>query len=405
MSSTAIVVGGGVIGASCAYYLSAQDIQVQLFDVGDIGGGTSSRCDGNILAIDKDPGFDSQLALGSQKLLRDLVQVVGPMEYRQPGSYLVCDNGDEVLPAQRWVETQKDQGLPFSYLDYAAVHEALPHLAEDIPGGLYCASDATLNPLLYTHRLIEAARGQGARIYPRHGVEEILTDGGHVKGVRLQTGDDVRADIVVVASGVWTPKLLEPIGISIPIMPRKGHLLVSARGPLFGHAKVMEFGYLMSKFGQERMAPPAMVKHGIALVYEPTMSHNFLLGSSREFVGEDIKPNPTISRLIAERALRFYPGMSHATLMRTYAGLRPYTPDHFPVISRVDAVRGLLIAAGHEGDGIGLAAITGALVRDLVLDREPAYDLKPLRWDRFHKEGEPHTNAVSARRSSDSLPL
>ncbi len=391
-SPTVIIVGGGVIGASCAYYLSTCGIAVDLFEAGDIGGGTSSRCDGNILAIDKDPGFDSQLALQSQNLLADLAQALGPMEYRQPGSYLVCDNRDEIPMAQQWVAMQRSQGLDFSYLDYRAVHHALPDLAEDIPGGLYCASDATVNPLLYTHRLIEAARDQGARIHAHQGVQQILTTGGRVAGVRLESGETVLRDMVVVSTGIWAPRLLDPLGLSIPIRPRKGHLLVSARGPQFGGAKVMEFGYLMSKFGQERIAPSNLVEHGIALVYEPTMSHNFLLGSSREFVGEDTRPNPHVARLIAQRAIRFYPGMAHATLMRTYAGLRPFTPDHFPIVSRVHPMPGLFIAAGHEGDGIGLSAITGKLMSDLVLDRDPKVDMRLLQWDRFHKEDDDHAH-------------
>lgn len=385
-----IVVGAGVIGSAAAYFLSQSGVSVTLIDQGDIGSGTSSRCDGNVLAIDKDPGFDSHLALVSQEILHDLASRLGPFEYRRPGSYLICDNEDEIPMAQRWVGAQKAEGLPFRFLDKEALHQHLPHVASDIPGGLYCGSDSTLNPLLYTQRLAAGAREAGTRALPHCRVEGVATQGGRVIGVELTGGERIAADVVVVAAGVWTPALVAPLGVEVPVKPRKGQLLVSGKGPLFGDAKVMEFGYLMSKFGRERIAPADVVEHGVALVYEPTTSHNFLLGSSREFGTWNTTPDAEVNRTIARRAMRFYPGMKEATIIRSYAGLRPWTPDHFPIVSWVEKVPGLLIAAGHEGDGIGLAAVTGHLVRDLIMDHTPPIDPTPLRWDRFHEEAVSH---------------
>ncbi|NMP21421.1 NAD(P)/FAD-dependent oxidoreductase [Sulfobacillus harzensis] len=388
MSANIIVVGGGVIGAASAYYLTQSGASVTLLDQGDIGGGTSSRCDGNVLAIDKDPGFDSQMALKSQELLHQLAQELPRFEYRRPGSYLVCDNGDEVEMAREWVRLQQEAGLPFAFLDQQAIHHHLPHLSEDVPGGLVCGSDATLNPLLYTQVLVAHARQSGAVVRPHQAVKALWIADGGVRGVQLPSGELMESDIVVVAAGIWTPSLLESAGIPIPIQPRKGHLLVSGKGPLFGDAKVMEFGYLMSKFGRERVAPAETLRYGVALVYEPTESHNFLLGSSREFVGWNTEPQVEVVGAIARRAMRFYPGMREVTIMRSYAGLRPWTPDHFPIVSRIDPISGLIVAAGHEGDGIGLAAVTGHLVADLALERDPVIPVEPLRWDRPTLKGE-----------------
>lgn len=385
-----VIVGAGVIGCASAYYLATAGVPVTLIDRDDVGSGTSSRCDGNVLAIDKDPGFDSQMARVSQELLHDLAQKLPPFEYRRPGSYLVCDSDEELIPAKEWVDAQRAQGLPFRYLDRDAIHSHLPDLADDIPGGLYCGSDSTLNPLLYTQRLAQAARAAGAQVLPNRPVESVTTHSGRVTGVRLADGQVIEAEVVVAALGVWTGGLTEPLGIPVPIKPRKGQLLVVAKGPLFGNAKVMEFGYLMSKFGRTRKAPPDAVKYGVALVYEPTSSHNFLLGSSREFGTWDTTPAAGVDQAIARRALRFYPHMKTASVIRSYAGLRPWTPDHFPIVSRVEPMEGLLVAAGHEGDGIGLAAVTGRLVCDLVLERTPPIDPSPLAWNRFSEEVAAH---------------
>ncbi len=377
-----IVVGAGVIGAATAYYLQTAGAEVTLFDRADVGGGTSSRSDGNVLAIDKEPGYDGVLALRSQELLAQLADDLGPFEYRAPGSYLVLDSEDELDPARSWVEQERAFGLPIRFLDRRAIHAELPDLADDVPGGLYCASDATLNPLLYTRRLIGAARERGARVRPHTPVTLKLED-GRVSGVDTLSGERCEADVTVVAAGVWTPVLTHPLSLLVPIRPRKGTLLVGARGPLHGTAKVMEFGYLMAKFGRTRSVPEEFERYGVALVYEPTASQNFLLGSSREFVGEDVTPKEPVMSLIARRALRFYPGMAHSLFIRAYAGLRPWTPDHFPLVGPVKGVPGLMLAAGHEGDGIGLAAVTGRLVADLVLHRAPVVDPGPLDPGRF----------------------
>lgn len=378
-----IVVGAGVIGLASAYFLAREGLSVVVLERAEVGGGTSSRCDGNILAVDKDPGYDAELARRSQTLLADLSRQLGPMAYRRPGSFLVCDGEDEVEPARAWVERHREAGLPLVFLDRTAIHDRLPDLSPHVPAGLYFAGDSTLNPLLYTHRLAQAARERGAEIRPRTPVALLEAGAGRIRGVRLPSGERLEADAVVVAAGVWTPPLVAPLGVPLPIRPRQGIILVSARGPRFGTAKVMEFGYLMAKFGRERSAPDDALRYGVALVYEPTESGNFLLGSSRRFAGFDTDPDPGVAAAIARRAIHFYPGMHGATIIRSYAGLRPWTPDHFPVVSLVSSVPGLVVAAGHEGDGIGLAAVTGALVKDLVLDRPPIVDPSPLAADRF----------------------
>lgn len=381
-----LVVGSGVVGAAAALSLAEAGARVTVVDRGPLGGGTSSRCDGNVLVIDKDPGYQSELALLSQDILRSWAPSLGNIEYRRPGSYLALGGDEEEGPARAWVEEQCAAGLRFRYLDRAETHTVMPDLAPDVPGSVYAPSDSTLNPLAYVAGMLAQSRRLGAVTRPHTAVEGLATEGGRVVGARLAGGDVLAADVTVLAAGVWTPDLLAPLDVRVPIRPRRGHLIVSAKGPRFGDVKVMEFGYLMAKFGRERVAPPDVERYGVALVYEPTLSGNFVLGSSREFAGFDTTPDPRVLATIVRRALRFYPAMAAATVLRGFAGLRPWTPDHLPVVSRVDRLPGLVVAAGHEGDGVGLAAVTGRLVRALVLDEEPALDVAPLRVDRFFEE-------------------
>lgn len=378
-----LIIGGGIIGCSIAYYTSKYGRDVTIIEKGEFVSGTSSRCDGNILAIDKDPGFDSQMSLVSQKLVTDLSEELEhSFEYRAPGSILVCESDEEMEAAQQWVNRQKEAGLPFRMLDRQDIREESPFFAEDLLGGLECATDSTVNPYLLAFSLLSEAQKFGAKAFKQTEVKsmEIETDGSFVVET---TNGTFTAQQVVNAAGVWAPKIGQMLNINIPIEPRKGHIIVASRQQHVGCRKVMEFGYLISKFGGKRKVDALTEKYGVALVFEPTESQNFLIGSSREFVGFHTRINNEVIKCIANRAIRFYPKMADMMVIRSYAGLRPWTEDHLPIISRVEHIPNYFIAAGHEGDGISLAAVTGKLIEELLNEKETIIPIEPLRLSRF----------------------
>ncbi|MDY8163486.1 FAD-dependent oxidoreductase [Bacillus thuringiensis] len=378
-----LIIGGGIIGCSIAYYTSKYGRDVTIIEKGEFVSGTSSRCDGNILAIDKDPGFDSQMSLVSQKLVTDLSgKLEHSFEYRAPGSILVCESDEEMEAAQQWVDRQKEAGLPFRMLDRQDIREESPFFADDLLGGLECATDSTVNPYLLAFSLLSEAQKFGAKAFKQTEVKsmKIETNGSFVVET---TNGTFTAKQVVNAAGVWTPKIGQMLNVNIPIEPRKGHIIVASRQQHVGCRKVMEFGYLISKFGGKRKVDALTEKYGVALVFEPTESQNFLIGSSREFVGFHTRINNEVIKCIANRAIRFYPKMADMMVIRSYAGLRPWTEDHLPIISRVEHIPNYFIAAGHEGDGISLAAVTGKVIEELLNEKETIIPIEPLRLSRF----------------------
>lgn len=378
-----LIIGGGIIGCSIAYYTSKYGRDVTIIEKGEFVSGTSSRCDGNILAIDKEPGFDSQMSLVSQKLVTDLSEELEhSFEYRAPGSILVCESDEEMEAAQQWVNRQQEAGLPFRMLDRQDIREESPFFADDLLGGLECATDSTVNPYLLAFSLLSEAQKFGAKAFKQTEVKsmEIETDGSFVVET---TNGTFTAQQVVNAAGVWAPKIGQMLNINIPIEPRKGHIIVASRQQHVGCRKVMEFGYLISKFGGKRKVDALTEKYGVALVFEPTESQNFLIGSSREFVGFHTRINNEVIKCIANRAIRFYPKMADMMVIRSYAGLRPWTEDHLPIISRVEHIPNYFIAAGHEGDGISLAAVTGKVIEELLNEKETIIPIEPLRLSRF----------------------
>lgn len=379
------VIGGGVVGCASAYYISEAGMDCMLIEKNDIASGTSSRCDGNITIVDKDPGFDSIMSLKSQELTVELNEKLNiPFEYRALGSILVCDNDAEMEAAKDWVETQRSTGLKFNLLDEKDIRNESPFFADDIPGGLECETDSLINPYLYCYSLIEKAESYGLKVRAQTEVTNITKEEDEF--VIETTEGIIRAKKVVNAAGVWAPFIGKMLDIDIPIIPRKGHIIVGSRAEPVMMRNVMEFGYLMNKFGRERIADQRTAEHGVALVLEPTESQNFLIGSSRQFVGYDSSIDINVIHTIAKRALRFFPKMNDFNIIRSYTGFRPFTEDHLPIVSEVEEIPGFFIAAGHEGDGISLASVTGKLVEELISEKEETViPTEPLRFDRFSK--------------------
>jgi len=379
------IIGGGIVGCAIAYYVAKSGIDCMLIEKNDIASGTSSRCDGNITIVDKDPGFDSLMSWKSQELTIDLSHELDlPFEYRALGSLLVCENDREMQAAKEWVDIQTAAGLKFKLLDREDLRQESPYFADDIPGGLECETDSLINPYLFCYSLIDKAKQYGLKLQTQAEVVNITKN--DVFTIETTNGT-FTAKKVVNAAGVWAPFIGKMLNLDIPIIPRKGHIMVGARQKPVMMRNVMEFGYLMNKFGRERIVDERTEKHGVALVFEPTESQNFLLGSSRQFVGYDGRVDINVVETMARRAMRFYPKLNDFTIIRTYTGFRPWTSDHLPIVSEVDEIPGFFIAAGHEGDGISLATVTGKLIDELIRGvSETVIPTTPLRFNRFAKE-------------------
>ncbi len=378
-----VIVGAGVIGSSIAYHLSRVGADVALVDRDDVASGTSSACDGHVLSVDKEPGYDSHLARLSGFLLRNLVpDLPCDVQYHNWGSVLAVERDEDMQTAQRFVQRKSNDGTSVRIMDRGEMRADAPNLAPDLAGGVLCQSDSVVNPMALAFAFAQGARQHGAKLLPFTRVTDIDLQDGAVCGVSTDRGH-IPTGTAVCAAGVWTADIIEKMGVDLPITPRKGHVLVAEQDRLPYWRNMLEFGYLMAKRGLERDVEPAMEKYGVAFVYERTASGNFLIGSSREFAGFDPQVDPDVIRLMARRAVRFFPCIADAHMIRSYTGFRPYTPDHRPIVSGVDGVPGLYIASGHEGNGISLAAATGHLVTDMLLGREPAVDMSPLSLARF----------------------
>ncbi|MEV4748395.1 FAD-dependent oxidoreductase [Streptosporangium sp. NPDC049248] len=385
-----VVVGAGVVGAACAYYAARAGLDVVVVDRGAVAGGTTGAGEGNVLVSDKGPGPELDLALLSNRLWRDLA-AVGPadgpdggpdggFEFEAKGGLVVAET-DEVLEALTGLAGE--QGVECVAVAAGELGDYEPHLAKGLAGGVFYPHDAQVQPMLAAARLIRRGAerfGHGALML-RTGVTVtgFLRDGDRVTGVTTSCGD-ILAGAVVNAAGTWGGEIAALAGVRVPILPRRGFILVTEplAGPLIRH-KVYTAGYVTAVASDsEGLETSAVV--------ESTPSGPVLIGASRERVGFDRTISVPVLERLARQAVELFPALAAYRVIRAYCGFRPYCPDHLPVIGEDPRVPGLYHACGHEGAGIGLAPATGHLIARLLAGLDPDLDLAPFRPDRFPQE-------------------
>ena len=381
-SVDAVVVGAGIVGACCADALTAAGLDVAIVERYGLAGGTTAAGEGNILVSDKEPGPELELALLSNRLWTALSAELsadtefGDIELEAKGGLMVAmtATGHDAITALA-VE-QRAADVVAQPVDPAAAAELEPHLTPHLVGGLFYPQDQQVQPVKASSALLHRTRRRGATL---HGGTPVtgLTRGrdGRLTGVVTSRGT-IATEVVVNAAGVWSRELAAMAGVDLPIAPRRGQILVTEPLPTLVHRKVYDADYV----GTVGAADPTAA--AISSVIEGTRAGTILIGSSRELVGLDRRPQLTLLAAMAARAIELFPVLADVHLLRSYLGFRPYSPDHLPVIGEDGEVGGLFHATGHEGAGIGLAPATGALIASLVTGATPPLDPTPFAADR-----------------------
>jgi glycine/D-amino acid oxidase-like deaminating enzyme len=370
------VVGAGVVGAACAHYAARAGLSVTVIDRGPVAGGTTGAGEGNLLVSDKEPGPELELALLSSRLWRELAEELPPaVEYEPKGGLVVADDDKSLAALRDFADGQRAAGVTADDVPATGLAELEPHLAPDLAGGVHYPQDAQVQPALAAAHLLRAA-GDRVRLRPGEQVTAILTGpGGEVRGVRTPEGD-LHAPYVVNAAGTWGGEVARLAGVALPVRPRRGFVLVTEPLPHLVRHKVYAADYVADVASDSAALQTSAVVEG-------TPSGPVLIGASRERVGFDRTLSvPALSRLAAQ-AVRLFPVLGTVRALRTYAGFRPYLPDHLPAIGADPRRPGLLHACGHEGAGIGLAPATGQIVAALVAGGDLPLDIGPFRPERF----------------------
>lgn len=382
-----VVIGGGAVGTAITYYLAKKGLKTILVEKKDYAEGTSSKCEGHLAVHDTEPGYFSRLSKLSLDMYPSLIdELEYDVHYKEMGIGLLCETEEEVEYAKKIMKGKIEEGIPARFVDQYELQQREKYIAKDILGYVDYQCDSQLDPMYLCYGLALEAKKNGAEILNYTTVKDIsLNEKGEVEKVITDRGD-ITTKTVVNATGVWAPEIGKMVGLDIPIRPRQGQILITERTSVkVVQQSYSEFGYVLTKKGKKRSSvTPEMDEYGVALVIESTPADNYLIGSSRIFGDMNTKNSIEVIKAIAQRAMRFFPILEDINIIRTYAGVRPSTPDGYPIISDTK-VPGFYIAAGHEGNGISLAPITGKLISQIICGEERDIETKAVNFSRFQE--------------------
>ena len=376
----AIVIGAGVVGACCALALTNAGLKVLIIDRGPVASGTTGAGEGNILVSDKEPSAELTLAIRSRDLWFEIdTDIGGGFELEAKGGVVVSRSAKGISELKRLSALQKVNGVEVIELDGAGLRKIEPHLSESVDYGVLYPGDAQCQPMLAAAQIIRAVKKRGGSFIQGENVVKINANAGSITGVTTDKNQYV-SPIIINATGTWAGEIAKLAGSYLPIMPRRGFILVTSPAPKIVHHKVYDADYVANVASSDADLQSAAVVEG-------TASGTILIGASRERVGFKGDMDISILRQLARQAISLFPVLADIQLLRAYRGFRPYAPDHLPVIGPDKNITGLWHAAGHEGAGIGLAPATGDLIAAQITGRTPFMDPSEFSPDRF-KGGE-----------------
>jgi glycine/D-amino acid oxidase-like deaminating enzyme len=377
-SADLVVIGAGAIGAACAYFAAQAGLQVHVVERGQIAGGTTSACEGNLLVSDKEAGVELDLALYSQKVWReDLAEFGHLWEFTSKGGLVVSATDSGAAALEALTGRQRAAGIEVTNVSADGLIDYEPHISPELRAGAFYPQDAQVQPMLLTAHLLRLARGRHAQIRLDTEVTGFIQRGDQVIGVETARGP-IHAPAVINAAGTWAGNVARLAGVELPILPRRGFLLVTEPLPPTIRHKVYAGEYVANVLSSDEGLQTSPVVEG-------TESGPVLIGSSRERVGFDRGVSLPVLAAMAAKAVALFPLLSAVKVMRSYLGFRPYCPDHLPVIGPDPRAPGLWQASGHEGAGIGLSTGTAKLLTQALTGQPADIDLTPFAPERFER--------------------
>lgn len=363
ISVEVIVIGGGAIGAACARELARAGRQVLLLERGTDEGASWRAAAGmlapQIEAAEGDPLFELAVA-GRERyaaLAIELRENTGiDIQFWQQGIVRLATVETDVAPLQSRAAWQRKRGHAAEWIERNEVRSRWPWLGPSY-GALWAPNEAALDPVSLVRALIEDARIAGAKIHTDR-VASIERQGNRVTGV---AGEEKKysAKHVVIAGGAWAPSIAG-LPRPLPVVPVRGQM--------------MAYPW------------PAGIERGIVFgrhVYLVARGSEAIAGSTMEHAGFDAKVTSKGMDFIRNGVSELCPALRGVEATRSWAGLRPVTPDGLPILGGEPLTEGLWYATGHGRNGILLAAISGLLIAQLVSGGQPGEHLRPMRPERF----------------------
>ena len=356
----AVIAGGGLIGGAIALELALAGVRVAIFERGEPGQEASWAGAGILSPAPENPATIPLVPLGkaSMALYPDFVARVQEISgqdvgFRAKGALEALFSRDTARELSTHVALHHGLGLKAEAISAEDARELEPALSPEVEAAVLRPDEASVDNRALTHAVLEAARKSGAEIFPHREVQGVWRDTNRCAGLLLK-GEKIAAQWTIIAAGSFSASIAG-VGSYAPVRPAKGQM-ISLRSERVKIERVLW-------------------SDKIYLV--PRNDGRLLAGATVEYVGFDKKVTAGALQKILSGAMELAPDLASARVEETWAGLRPDSPDHLPILGPVD-IDGLLLATGHFRSGILLAPITARLVREWVTEQSVSVD-----WDRF----------------------
>ena len=353
------IAGGGVIGGSIAFELARAGLRVSVFDRQKPGQEASWASAGIISPAPENPRMIAtvELAKRSAALYPEFVALVEEISgqstgFRRKGTLEALFSHTKV-ELSTIIALHHGLGLKAEPLRAEDAREVEPALSDEVEAAVLRPDEASIDNRALTSAVLEAAQSSGAEIFPGSSVKAIWREGARCRGLALQN-EKVEAKWTIIAAGCFSG-MIEGISAYAPVRPAKGQMAALRADEL----------------KMERV----LWSEKVYLV--PRNDGRILAGATVEYVGFDKRVTAGGIETILAAAIELAPGLKDARIEEAWAGLRPDSADHLPILGPTD-LEGLLMATGHFRSGILLTPITARLMREWVTELKVSLD-----WDRF----------------------
>ncbi len=370
-SADVLIIGGGIIGCSIAWRLAQAGMRVTVLDRSDPGSEASSAAAGMLAPLGEmvTPRTFSDLCVASLGLYPRFAPEIEESSghstgYRSDGSLLVALNEELEEELAEVHRTQTGLGFTVHPLTAKEVHGREVGLSPAIRSGLFIPGDHWIDNERLMRALVIACRRAGVRLESGVAVQKFHTEGRNIAGVVAGNGAGFAAKTYILTAGCWSGEVAAGLGVHVPIVPCCGQM--------------MEF--------EAPRELPFVVRTGIHYLV-PRPERRVLLGTTSEYTGFEKAVTAKGLLSILEGTLRLAPQISEFRFRRAWAGLRPDTADHLPILGYGE-FENLVFATGHFRNGILLAPVTAEIVTDLILKGSTSRPIEIYRPTRFTESGD-----------------
>ena len=414
-SADVVIIGGGIIGVSTAWFLAQKGVDVVLCEKGHIAGEQSGRNWGWVRQQARDTR-EMPMIVESLRIWRGLAAAIGEdVGFEETGCLFTANDDKQLEAYSQWLPTAQEYGLDTRLVGADELAGLVRGASVRWKGAMYTASDGRAEPHKATAAIARAATREGATVLSGCAARGLETTGGKVSAVVTEHGR-IATSVVLCAAGAWTSLFCRSLGIPVPQLRVCGTVVRTAPGPavLDGNAFDDRLGIRRRQDGGYTVAHGTILDHPItpatfryALKFLPALKQEFRvlrLSIGKEFVEEwttpkrwaldgespfertrvlDPEPNPRAVRGIRANIDGLFPQLADTAIVETWAGMVETSPDVVPIIEAVDRLPGFHIASGFSGHGFGIGPGAGKAIAGMLTGDDAGIDLSPFRLSRF----------------------